>query len=1142
MAKNPLNASKILFDSQENKKAFDEYAKLLQNLDDNATQTFKSLTAKSRSTSNAISKIGKEVLGLAESLKTLAGQTEAYEKQDKKVRELTLVLTALKKVEKETNIEREAAKKSQKEVATLNKEYTKNLKALTKENQKLEKQVVSITKKYDAQTKSQKAADNSLEKLRLETKEAEKAFKGMEGSLGKSNKEVIEAKNKFLLLKNELNKTNTALRQDVKTVNLAKDSYRSWEAAVSKASKELKELPDVLGKNAKKANLLKKSINANKLKLKEFDASIGNFQRNVGNYKSALSGVGAGALKMAGALGIAYGATELLGKIAVFAFEKFTKFEHSMAQVKAISGATSSEFKELESDSKRLGASTKFTADQVAGLQLEFAKKGFKTDEIINATEATLNLAEATGEDLAASADVASATLKGFGLKTSDTGRVVDVMAKSFSASSLNLEKFRESMKLIAPIAKVAGISIERATADVGKLADVGISGSSAGTALKNIYSELATEGSKLSKHLGFTVKNSDDAAKAFNLLSKQGIDLSKAQSLVGERSKAAFLSLINNSEGAEILTEKLENATGSARAMANVMRDTLQGSLDSLNSASEALAITLFDGVDGAFRGLVDTLTFALQGLNAFFGGLEGGLKTQEQFVKSISDEKAEINFLFESLKNSNLSHEERLNIVDKINNQYGEYLPNMVSEKDNNIEIAKSQDLVLKGKVKELILKREKAKIDDILVKKLEAQERLAKAQITIDRERAVQGAERNKQTEEQTNKLQGLSQMAIEATESSSKVISKTDEAASAISGTLEAAEIQAAKAIEEVKELSEQLLKIEGIDIKATDRDVLDIDTGIGKDTGKPKPKNTDDGLSEKETAKRLEEFLAELEKSNKLELEVGIVIDEEAFAEFSKNLEEKAQKEIDATNEIIKLGSEFDEEDFEAEDALEKKRSEAFLKRKQERLELLSLEQQQTNNIASFLKRNIKDERIRLAIELARLAASLRISKLKQQESGQSGATNGIKTLSFLNTLKLPSFATGVIDFKGKGTGTSDSNLINFSNGESVITEKATKASKALLGEVQSGRITDLDLPSLEAPKFNASILERKITIDNKSNTIDYDILAKKIGIENAKNATKIDIVSKAGFFGLSQKNGNHIKNVLFNAKALKYKI
>lgn len=1139
MANNPLNASKILFDPSENQKAIADYQQLLKNWEATALQAFNSVSAKSKKASSEIDKLGKTLLELVQGMKAVAGQADVYDPLLKKTNELTLVLQALKKIEKEANVEREVAKKTLKEVNALNKDYTKNLKALEKENAKVSKQLTAMTKKYDAQNKAQKAADNSIEKLKLETKEAEKVFKLMENSLGGTSKEVLEAKNKFLLLKSELTKTNAEIRQNVKTVDVAKNSYRSWEAIVNKASKELKELDPDLKKNAKRVRELTKAINDNRSKLKKFDASIGNFQRNVGNYSSALKGVGLGAAKMAGALGLALGATELLARGVTFAFEKFTAFEFSMASVKAITGATASEFKSLESDAKRLGASTKFTADAVAGLQLQYAKAGYSANEIIEATEATLNLAEATGEDLAGSASVASDTLKGFGLDASQTARVTDVMAKSFTSSKLDLEKFRESMKLIAPIAKTAGISIERATADVGKLADVGISGSSAGTALRKVYSEMATEGSKLSKQLGFTVKNSDDASKAFKLLAKQGIGLGEAQKLVGVNAKSAFLALIENAEGADKLTNSLENSAGSARAMANVMRDTLQGSLDGLNSAAEGLAITLFDSVDGAFRGIVDTLTEVLQGVNAFFGGIEQGIQTQERFTKSISDEKAQIEFLFASLNNSNLSHKERLEVVDKINTQFGEYLPNLTKETDSHLENAVAQDLVIKGKIKELILIREKDQIEAILVKRIEAQQRLAKAKLVIDRDVAIQAKERNKQAN-----------ATIDGVFKSSGVISKVDEAASAVSLEMQKVNEEAAKATQEVKDLNNQLRKIEGIEIPKDG--IIDPSSNLGVEAGKVIGNNISKGISESDLVSKLQdklnEFVSEFESDQELQLKAGLEVDNDAFNKFSKSIKQKAQDELDAQNAVIKIGLEFDKEDFAAEDALEEKQSQLFLKRKKEqedakkeRLKALSLEQQAVNNFSSFLKRNIKDEKIRLAIELARLAASFRIAKLRQKETGQTGLPDSVKNLSFLNGLKIPGFAKGVIDLKGAGTGTSDSITANLSAGESVTTAARTKTSKGILEGIRDGRITDMHLPTLEAKQPNMIQLERKLVVQNQRPEIDYNKLASKIGVEVAKNMPKTDIVEMSGYLAVQSKTAKHLNKVAISSRSLNRK-
>lgn len=71
------------------------------------------------------------------------------------------------------------------------------------------------------------------------------------------------------------------------------------------------------------------------------------------------------------------------------------------------------------------------------------------------------------------------------------------------------------------------------------------------------------------------------------------------------------------------------------------------------------------------------------------------------------------------------------------------------------------------------------------------------------------------------------------------------------------------------------------------------------------------------------------------------------------------------------------------------------------------------------------------------------------------------------------------FAGGVEDFQGKGTGTSDSNLIAFSHGESVVTAKATQQYSGLVTAMNKGLVDEyvrqMILPNMdEAPKANSS--------------------------------------------------------------------
>lgn len=313
--------------------------------------------------------------------------------------------------------------------------------------------------------------------------------------------------------------------------------------------------------------------------------------------------------KMAAGIAAAAAAFATINRVVGSAIKSFRDFEFQMAKVKAVTGASEKDFKKLSNTAKELGRTTFFTAQQVAELQTNFGKLGFSTREILDAQEATLQLATATDTDLARAAIVAGASIRGFGLDASEAGRVVDVMAKAFTSSALDIEKFQTSMTKVAPIAAAAGISLEATTAVMGTLTDAGIEASIAGTSLRNIFLKMQDSSSDLSKFLGFTVNSSEDLEMALNKLNTAGLSNEQIMGLVDLRQVAAFNTMITGSERIKGLTNDLDNATGAAKRMADIVADTLEGSFKRLTSATEGLAIELTEKLGGGLQELVDKL-----------------------------------------------------------------------------------------------------------------------------------------------------------------------------------------------------------------------------------------------------------------------------------------------------------------------------------------------------------------------------------------------------------------------------------------------------------------------------------------------------------------------------------------------------
>jgi hypothetical protein len=266
-----------------------------------------------------------------------------------------------------------------------------------------------------------------------------------------------------------------------------------------------------------------------------------------------------------------------LGAVAT---KTFATFEQSMAKVKAISGATGSAFKDLESTAKNLGMTTRFSSSEVAELMLNYSKLGFSASEIEKITGATLNLALATGEDLAQSATIAGGTLRAFGMEADQMQRVTDVMAKSFSSSALDLEKFQNSMNKVAPIANAMGNSLELTTAQLSVLVNNSHEASTAGTMLRSMMLKATKDGFNFDEALNQIANSSDQNAEALKFFN--------------DRAVGVAVTLANNVETTNQLTEAYEKSGGAAEAMAGIMDDTLEGSMFKLKSATEAMGIAI--------------------------------------------------------------------------------------------------------------------------------------------------------------------------------------------------------------------------------------------------------------------------------------------------------------------------------------------------------------------------------------------------------------------------------------------------------------------------------------------------------------------------------------------------------------------
>jgi TP901 family phage tail tape measure protein len=294
------------------------------------------------------------------------------------------------------------------------------------------------------------------------------------------------------------------------------------------------------------------------------------------------------------------------------------EFEKSMNKVKAISGATGSDFEALKQQAKDLGRTTGWSASQAAEAMSFLAMAGFKTTEILGAMPGTLNLATAGNLDLARAADISSNILTGYRMEVGQLDHAVDVLAKTFTSTNTDLEQLGEAFKYAGPVASSAGVQFEEAAAAIGMMGNAGIQGSMAGTSLRGAISRLLNPTTQVTAALDkLGIKVTDSSGKLLPLdeivqqLGDSGATTGDYMTIFGQRAGPAMAALV--SQGADSLrnlTSTLEQSGGTAENIAKTQFEGFTGAMITLKSAFEAAMIAI------AESGLLERGTALVQGL----------------------------------------------------------------------------------------------------------------------------------------------------------------------------------------------------------------------------------------------------------------------------------------------------------------------------------------------------------------------------------------------------------------------------------------------------------------------------------------------------------------------------------------------
>lgn len=429
------------------------------------------------------------------------------------------------------------------------------------------------------------------------------------------------------------------------------------------------------------------------------------------------------------------------------------KLSDSFADIRKTTGLTTYEVEKLNKELGQLNTrtATKDLRDMavVAG-QLGYSSK----KDILDFVKSVDMLNVALGDEFGGGAEQLSKEFGALGRnfkefkdqKPSDTvlllGNAINELSASGAATGPIMSDFANR---IGGVGGALGLTAGQTLGLSATLEELNITAERGGTAVGKILQKMTT--------------NVQEFAEI------AGIDVQEFNRLLNEDLYGAFVKVVEGSQ----------KSGSSATALAKVLKDAeLQGSGASevflklgtntellskrVDLANESLKNTNsitneFEIKNNNFAANVDKIgkAFAswftngavMNGLNALVSGLAKAVEPVKDLSNGLREEEAslrsvqfELNAHLDLLKNGNITQEERSKLIAKINAQYGEYLPQLITEKTTTDELNKIQKESNELLIRKITLKAQEADITERVNKIIEL-----KKEQELDSQKAVE-----------------------------------------------------------------------------------------------------------------------------------------------------------------------------------------------------------------------------------------------------------------------------------------------------------------------------------------------------------------------------------------------------------------
>lgn len=492
--------------------------------------------------------------------------------------------------------------------------------------------------------KTQEDVKDKLAAINREIKAAKAAGSPYTALLGES----IKLKREATALREEQAKLN----KEFKATTVPKDSLTGLRLEYSKLTDAVNKL-SAAERNSPAGQAIIKNASNVKGQIDGIEQSLGRFTGNVGNYKSALLGLGDALSGGLATGGIVAGVTAVI-KVMKIGLDLAIDYEKQLDDLSALTGVTGEGLQDLQKVETGLrninlagvnivstGSNILNALKLVGGARPELLDDADALGEV---AKQAIVLSKAGGDTLTQSVTGLTTVLGQFNQGAADSERIINELAAGAKVGASEIPQTTDALREFGTVANISNSTTAESIALIELLADRQLKGAEAGTQLRNILSKLASadilpkKAQEAFQRLGIDINVLKDASLPLQVrlqeLAKANGDLSALTKVFG----------LENLQAATIITEGLPKyaalkagieGTNEAYIQAGIRADNASTSLDNLSNKISNKLQSAFQGATPIIKALADQLgtivenadvgSLLINALAAPFGGLKG-------------------------------------------------------------------------------------------------------------------------------------------------------------------------------------------------------------------------------------------------------------------------------------------------------------------------------------------------------------------------------------------------------------------------------------------------------------------------------------------------------------------------------------